>query len=62
MGYHHDWGDVVGVASTGIVEYMKQQVGPSSILLTRNEEVKKFTNTREVSVVAYFHDDPGSLH
>ena len=47
---------------TGIVEYMKQQTGPSSILLTRNEEVKKFTNTREISVVAYFHDDPGSPH
>lgn len=61
--YHHDWGShIVGVASTGIVEYMKQQAGPSSILFTRSEEVKKFINTREISVVAYFHDNPGNPH
>lgn len=57
---YHDWGHVVGVASPGIVEYMKQQTGPSSILLQRSEEVKKFINTREISIVAYLHDNPGN--
>lgn len=50
----------MGMASPGIVEYMKQQTGPSSILLQRSEEVKKFINTREISVVAYLHDNPGN--
>lgn len=45
---------------TGIVEYMRKQSGPSSILLERAEDIKKFINTREISVVAYFHDNHGN--
>lgn len=46
---------------TGIVDYMKQQAGPSSILLEQTEDVKKFINTREIAAVAYFHDNPGTF-
>jgi protein disulfide isomerase len=47
--------------AAGIVEYMRQQAGPSSIPLASTEDVKKFVNTREISVVAYFHDNPDLL-
>ena len=43
----------------GIVEYMQQQAGPSSILLEHIEDVKKFTSTRDISVVGYFTEDTG---
>jgi protein disulfide isomerase len=45
-------------SAAGIVEYMRRQAGPSSILLERTEDVKKFINKREISVVAYFEEDP----
>ena len=38
---------------------MQQQAGPSSTLLERAEDVKKFTSTREISVVGYFTEDTG---
>ena len=44
---------------TDIVEYMRQQAGPSSILLEQTGDVQRFINQREVSVVGYFHDDTG---
>ena len=43
----------------GIVEYMRRQAGPGSILLERAEDVRRFTRTREVTVVAYFNDHTG---
>lgn len=44
----------------GIVEYMRKQAGPSSIQLEQNGDVRKFINSREISVVGYFSDDTGS--
>ena len=43
----------------GIVEYMRRQAGPGSILLERAEDVRRFTRTREVTVVAYFNEHTG---
>ena len=44
---------------TGIVEYMRQQAGPSSIPLEQTVDVKRFINRRAISVVGYFHEDTG---
>ena len=44
---------------TGIVEYMRQQAGPSSIPLEQTADVKRFINRRAISVVGYFHEDTG---
>jgi protein disulfide isomerase len=47
--------------ASGIVEYMKQQSGPSSIPLEQTADVKKFINRRAISVVGYFHEDTDSV-
>jgi thiol-disulfide isomerase/thioredoxin len=45
--------------ASGIVEYMRQQAGPSSIPLEQTADVKRFINRRVISVVGYFHEDTG---
>ena len=47
------------VIITGIVEYMRQQAGPSSVPLEQTGDVRKFINKKGLSVVAYFREDTG---
>jgi thiol-disulfide isomerase/thioredoxin len=47
--------------TSGLVEYMRQQAGPSSIPLEQTADVKKFINRRAISVVGYFHEDTDSV-
>ncbi|XP_068169947.1 protein disulfide-isomerase A3 [Antennarius striatus] len=44
-------------SADGIVSYLKKQAGPASVLLKDDEQLQKFINDEDASVVGFFADD-----